>query len=510
MESKTHSTQSSWSARPPPGSPAPPYVPLSPFSSPGSTSPVSPSAPFPLPLPLPTAWQSLSRYVRKRRAGLLPLLAGVLLVAVSFLFLTIVRTECKPVIQVVQQGGVRSDAKFSVRNWVLGAPKTRLTENLKPDVKYISTFVSSGWTNDVMTYGNMLYLALLTQRVPILGPFVPSHLQASAGYIPFGDVFDIPRMARDMNWPLLEWSDVKDADRGVQEEVGCWSAWMGTSRTITEPKSSWVTSVFGLDVSYTAVPYDRKMYPENDQEPHLLHGKLMELGFPTGRQKALSQSTPRATSQGNALEPSDQLLCFDQMYAVSVDTPWEWFTDSSPVWRFVGKHMRWNPNAEALAQAYLAQHWGLAKGEPIPPYISVHIRRGDFGDKCKYLGKNGTGCLPTTNQLKRRVGEVQTQLLEKGISTDKVLITSDEKDPAWWEEIQQAGYTWIDHVAAQTDTRYGEWYSPLLDAIFHSSGAGFVGTDSSTMSMLAARRVAEWNDGPSAFLQWINVPEEEL
>ncbi|KZT51347.1 hypothetical protein CALCODRAFT_503652 [Calocera cornea HHB12733] len=443
--------------------------------------------------------------------GLAPLFAGVLIFAASCLYLAVRRTECDyPTVQVVHQPGTRSDPKFAVRNWVRGPPTRRATENLKPDVNYITTFVSSGWTNDVMTYGNMLYLSLLTQRVPILGPFVPSHLSQTAGYIPFGDVFDVPRLARDMGAPVLEWGDVKDADAGVEEELGCWSAWMGTSRSVSEPRWSWVPSVFNLDLSYTPLPYDHKMYPENDNEPHLLHGKLMQLGFPAGRARALSQSSPRTNTHGNTLAPSEQLLCFDQLYAVSVELQWEWFQDSSPVWRFVGRHMRWNKNAEALARLYLARHWGLEKSEPIPPFISVHARRGDFGDKCKFFGKNGTACLPSLNQLRRRIGEVQTKLLQKGVSTDRVLITSDEKDPQWWEDIRQAGYTWIDHAQARTDALYGEWYSPLLDGIFHSLAAGFVGTDQSTMSLLAARRVEEWNAGPTAFLMWVGVAEEDL
>ncbi|KZO99640.1 hypothetical protein CALVIDRAFT_476774 [Calocera viscosa TUFC12733] len=382
-------------------------------------------------------------------------------------------------------------------------------DNLLPDVKYISTFVSAGWTNDLMTYGNMLYLALLTQRIPVLGPFTPNHLSAVAGSIPFGDVFDVPHLAREMGWPVLEWRDVKDVEGGEEEELGCWSSWMGTSRMEFEPKWSWMPDEMGLEYVLTRRADEHKMFPQDDTEPHLLHGKLMQLGFPSGRRQALSRSRRLPNSKGNLLEPSDHLMCFDQLYAVSVDTHWEWFTDSSPVWRFVGRHMKWNPKAEALAKAYLARHWGLESGKPIPPYISVHARRGDFGKYCPFMGGNGTSCLPSLRQLKRRVGEVQAQLLQKGVSTDRVLITSDEKDPAWWEEIQEAGYTWVDHVEARTQALFGE-FAPILDAIFHSFASGFVGTDQSTFSLLAAKKVEEWNAGPTTFLRWVNVPEAEL
>ncbi|EJT99009.1 hypothetical protein DACRYDRAFT_101597 [Dacryopinax primogenitus] len=506
MASK-HVPKPSWTGGPPLSSQAPPYAQFSPSpSSPESRSSSPP--PFLLPLRLPFT----RSYLRKRRTPLPAVLAGLTILTLSVLLFLVMSRRCEPV-QVVQQVGVRQgvDDRFATRNWVRGPPKPRFADNLKPDVKYISTFVSSGWTaNDVMTYGNLLYLSLLTQRVPVLGPFVPSHLSSTAGYIPFSDVFDIAHLAKSMNAPVLEWGDLKSVEEGVEEELGCWSAWMATSREIKDPRWSWIPGVFGLDISYTPLPYDHKMFPEQDNEPHLKYGKLMQLSFPSERARALSLSSPRGTKSGNPLLPSDHLLCFDQMYAISLEQQWEWFVDSSPVWRFVGRHMRWNKNAEALAKNYLAKHWGVPQGGLLPPYISVHARRGDFTAHCQWMHQTGSSCLPSLTQLQRRVSEVSEKLALKGVHTDRVLVTSDEKDETWWAGVGQLGYTWVDHKALRTDELYGEWYSPLLDAIFHSLAAGFVGTDQSTMSLLAARRVEEWNDGPVGFLLWQGVPEGEL
>lgn len=33
-------------------------------------------------------------------------------------------------------------------------------------------------------------------------------------------------------------------------------------------------------------------------------------------------------------------------------------------------------------------------------------------------------------------------------------------------------------------------------------GRAFVGTDRSTMSMVAARRVEDWQDGPAVYVRW--------
>ena len=43
---------------------------------------------------------------------------------------------------------------------------------------------------------NQIYLSHLTSRVPILSGFTMGHLPQNAGEMPFGDVFDIPRVNR--------------------------------------------------------------------------------------------------------------------------------------------------------------------------------------------------------------------------------------------------------------------------------------------------------------------------
>ncbi|KZO95710.1 hypothetical protein CALVIDRAFT_549873 [Calocera viscosa TUFC12733] len=395
--------------------------------------------------------------------------------------------------------------RFAPTNYVKGPPTQSYHDNLRDDVQYITTFLNAGWTNDVMTIANMIYLAQLTERVPILPMFTPSHLPKEAGMIPFGDVFDVPRLAKDLNMPILEWRDVKGQNSTTLDSMGCWSAWMA-SVDGNEPRESLTTDQLKLDVSYTSIPRSIKLNQDNN--PHLAIQRLMALGFPSGRTNALDQNRPHPSpGRGDILEPSDHVLCFDFLYYLSVDRDYEWEYDWSPQWRFVGKHIHWAPAMEELAKRYVNRHFGLPENGPIPPFISAHIRRGDFKHACPEV--NG-GCLPSVKQLRRRVNEVKQGLAEKGIHTDLVLITSDERDQAWWEEERALGYTWIDHEALRTDEIHGLWYSPLLDAVFQSMGVGFVGTDGSTFSLIAERRVQDWHGGVAARLRWRGVPPEEL
>lgn len=76
-----------------------------------------------------------------------------------------------------------------------------------------------------MTYMNLIYLGMITDRVPIVATFVPMHIGSDAPPIRFGDIFDVPRFTKEAGFPLLEWYEVKDAKSEVWDDIGCWDIW---------------------------------------------------------------------------------------------------------------------------------------------------------------------------------------------------------------------------------------------------------------------------------------------
>jgi hypothetical protein len=129
-------------------------------------------------------------------------------------------------------------------------------------------------------------------------------------------------------------------------------------------------------------------------------------------------------------------------------------------------------------------------------YIAVHVRRGDFTVACGHALADE--CFASLAAYARRVGDVSATLFTQRnlrVPERNVLVTSDETDAAWWEEVAALGWRRVDHAAEETEARYGKWYVPLVDAVAQSLGAGFVGTDRSTMSLIAKRRVEDWNGG---------------
>ena len=56
--------------------------------------------------------------------------------------------------------------------------------------------------------------------------------------------------------------------------------------------------------------------------------------------------------------------------------------------------------------------------------------------------------------------EVQDELRErKGIDIPmtRVIMTSDETDEAWWDEVAALGWAKMDHDKFETVERYGKW-----------------------------------------------------
>jgi hypothetical protein len=105
--------------------------------------------------------------------------------------------------------------------------------------------------------GNLIYLALITNRVPIIGAFTPSHVNGHghAPHIPFGDVFDVPRLRKHLNKPVLEWREVKDYSHSSEvEEIGCWSTWEAVQERETFPRGSSIPIELNLGPLPSSLP----------------------------------------------------------------------------------------------------------------------------------------------------------------------------------------------------------------------------------------------------------------
>ncbi|CAK5280721.1 unnamed protein product [Mycena citricolor] len=380
------------------------------------------------------------------------------------------------------------------------------SDNLLNETRYISSWgASAGWTNDVITFSNLVYLGILTDRVPILPEFLSTHIRGIIT-IPFSEVFDLPRFRKLLGRPVLEWREVKDAESETIDELGCWNVWatMNFKQQETHdpaPRETWISDLLNLDISYTKTPPWISLKPYIPTEPWSSFWSLAALSFPDKRKASLVPPEPSPIKHVS-LPPDEHLLCYDFVYYAVALEGLEFQFDFSPAWRFVGRYMRWTPRLEKLAEEYT--RIALGGVDLIPPYISIHARRDDFKAYCSG-GKISQGlCLPTLDGYAAQVEEVQAELAERGIHVRHVIITSDEDDPEWWKLVSARGWHYIDHVGLKTRERLGVWYPILIDSVVLSAGIGHVGTEGSTMSWIAAKRVRDWHGGVTRLLDWSN------
>lgn len=167
-------------------------------------------------------------------------------------------------------------------------------------------------------------------------------------------------------------------------------------------------------------------------------------------------------------------------------------------------------------------------------YIAIHVRHGDFRQYCD--GTPTETCFAPLSVIAEHVEKVKSQLRRRqGREVPHVLLTSDETDPAFWDAVDKRGWSYHDwskedlsplgiitqhpeqanpHWSSEEerlgvdlgDDRPneipGKWWPVLLDAACQSLATGFVGTEMSTMSLLAIRRVEEWGGGVGVMVRF--------
>jgi hypothetical protein len=206
----------------------------------------------------------------------------------------------------------------------------------------------------------------------------------------------------------------------------------------------------------------------------------------------------------------------------------------------IGNHLYFAPKLELIALEVLrsavpdlfSPSKGSKEDATFPPYIAVHIRRGDFERRCR--GEASThpdksSCFTPLSVFAEAVESVKSELIlhsssssssvsnlsEEEIQNLPILIFSDEPKhttawfmnlyhrpegsvESWWASVDDLHWISIDHSspAVNTEKRWGMWYTNLADMVLMSNAVGFVGTRMSTYSLMASRRVEQWRDGP--------------
>jgi hypothetical protein len=181
---------------------------------------------------------------------------------------------------------------------------------------------------------NLIYLGIITERIPVIPMFIPTHIGGHVPPINFGEVFDIPRLRKALRIPIIEWHEIKNLSAHERDEIGCWSVWQAVQERDPEPRNSFLVDLLTLgqlaninpprgsclkfpilDISYTKAPTWIKLLPHFEHDPHASFWSLASLAFPEIRADNLLPPMP-SHNEHVVLPPDEQLLCYDYLYYV--------------------------------------------------------------------------------------------------------------------------------------------------------------------------------------------------
>ncbi|KAI4517033.1 hypothetical protein K525DRAFT_261224 [Schizophyllum commune Loenen D] len=258
------------------------------------------------------------------------------------------------------------DSRHFVRPSKTGAASFK--DKLRADVKYLVQWGGPvGFSNQIISQFHILYLALLSERVPIIPPFIANgHVGFDEPLLSFSDVFDLDHLRAQLRAPVLEWSDVQASD-GASDTLGCWALanWHEAAQTPMD-----FSHALGVDVVYTPVPHDPR------SEYMYATVTVAELVHPGSALSQVYRSTSEA--QQASLPPDDHIACFDFTYFVSstADLNLDHSAGSYwPAWWMAGRHVRFTRTVRERAQVQLRRAFALSSGDAVPSVSSSAVVR---------------------------------------------------------------------------------------------------------------------------------------
>ena len=367
--------------------------------------------------------------------------------------------------------------------------------------------------NQFISVMRVLYLAKTLNRVAIVPTFIPSHFLGP--YVDFDLFYDLDGFMRRSHIPAVPMSRLKRAARLGEarpphnDEVSCWSVSEQTTGMANLGAESmdahgvWVhhwalppmhRSLGGFDLAYDSLrlfDFDGQMRADwvakvrREWLPQVARPAKDDQGRPTKPLRgdgALAANLKPGFEPDKSAPPTDQLFCVDNtmfvgpvMFPQPYQTPVE--TEPSIAgeglsWLDAGVHVRFAPRVEATLDALLARLF--RDHATVPPFISVHLRRGDFQD---------FGGFTDLDKYVRAVGRVQARVARRvaephswrgpgkrswdtqhaprvrdalaaassGESKLEVVFTTDETDAAFLRTVaREHGWRLFDHASMGT------------------------------------------------------------
>ncbi|GAA6002968.1 O-fucosyltransferase family protein [Rhodotorula paludigena] len=419
-------------------------------------------------------------------------------------------------------------------------PRATLREQLKPGLRYVTAMAYGGHANQLISIQKMLYFAKMTNRVGIIPSLIPVHIDGAPTDIT--EFYDLARFWTESHIPAVEMSRVKPIDlksEGPQNErLSCWSvqeatvgfanleAWSFDLHDIwidhwALPRSM-ARGIGGFDLAFDALRlFDFDVWGKIKWVEEIQRKSIPQQLLPDGSKNKTAvpkDNLKRGFDPVNSAPPDDQIACFDNTLflgpvmfeelpitdeALELPVPGEGLS-----WINAGQYLHFNDAVEQRADEYLMALFGVSRPSAVPPFITIHLRRGDFKEFTGFtaLEKYVAALERVRERLQARLddphgwtGPGRAAFRKFGRLAAKdyaVVATTDERgDSEFVQEVRALGWKVLDHEAFETKDKLGGWWPTMLDGAILARGRAFVGTDRSTFSHLAGVRVKYWRGG---------------
>ncbi|KAF9356804.1 hypothetical protein BGX26_004718 [Mortierella sp. AD094] len=134
------------------------------------------------------------------------------------------------------------------------------------------------------------------------------------------------------------------------------------------------------------------------------------------------------------------------------------------------------------------------------PYIAVHFRRGDIGDKCTEVDM--LRCLIPFEVYEDAIARAREDAAKRGLhSRLPVVVTTDTTSLDDLRKMKQLGWHRMDHAKYGTEQLWGSFGGAMVDAVVLANADVFVGNTISSMDRIAVRRQTAWHHRNSVYAQ---------
>ncbi|KAF9290016.1 hypothetical protein BGZ68_008097 [Mortierella alpina] len=139
---------------------------------------------------------------------------------------------------------------------------------------------------------------------------------------------------------------------------------------------------------------------------------------------------------------------------------------------------------------------------PIPshgPFISIHVRRGDFIDYCQQHFQHALKtCLPTTQELASTLQDLL--VADPSLRDLPVYVSTNEDRPEELAQFRYLGWHVLDHQRIGSREKLGVFGAMMMDQIFMAQAQVLIGVRTSTFSRVGAYRQEDWYGRKAVFM----------